>query len=404
MLTVLAVCALLVQQAAGVPPTVLTTNPLRGLLPLPKPHYSWPFPQGYGYLMDPSAQYLGGFFHDFVRITGACPLGLATASEQEVVTCATICTMSAPDPSRCLVLNYSPWYAKFKGADPTVMGPTEAAELAYYQALLANVTRWVAGCNAKACARAGVAAVLLDSEKFSVTSGDAGGKTWAALTRKCDLIYNQSTRAFPGARVEWYNRGSVSLSYTYGWVGPVGADASTNGTKLVDKEWGHSTLDERGTTHSVSIYNIRDLYLMRESYRRTVAVAIAMNATGRTTGGVTPWLALGTGDHLLPTHNCSGANQKYNEPCGKFDFATPYDPVLSWQLGNEINNMSQYANAVNGRHTPSQAFAPWDAAAVVCMYPSALDTRASPTAGGSTSMVDHLAAYIRGAVGLDGTQ
>jgi hypothetical protein len=38
----------------------------------------------------------------------------------------------------------------------------------------------------------------------------------------------------------------------------------------------------------------------------------------------------------------------------------------------------------------------------VCRYPSILDQRASPTARGSTSMVDSLVAYVRGAGMLEG--
>ena len=41
---------------------------------------------------------------------------------------------------------------------------------------------------------------------------------------------------------------------------------------------------------------------------------------------------------------------------------------------------------------------------VVCMYPSILDPRASATDGGSTSMVDHFVAYVRGAGMLEGVR
>ena len=88
----------------------------------------------------------------------------------------------------------------------------------------------------------------------------------------------------------------------------------------------------------------------------------------------------------------------------KFDFAAAYDPVLSWQLGNEINNFTQYGNSENPSFTPARAFAPWNYTEVVCLYPSILDARATSTANGtSTSMVDHFVAYVRGATGLAGT-
>ena len=76
--------------------------------------------------------------------------------------------------------------------------------------------------------------------QFSVAPGTPPAVA-AAVTRKCDLVYNASVAAFPGARIEWYNRGAVGLTYTYGWVGPVGA-----GPAIADHEWNHFTLDERG--------------------------------------------------------------------------------------------------------------------------------------------------------------
>ena len=62
----------------------------------------------------------------------------------------------------------------------------------------------------------------------------------------------------------------------------------------------------------------------------------------------------------------------------------------------------RYSNTENPSFPSSESFAPWDAAQVVCMYPSILDERATPTAGGSTSMVDSLVAYVRGAAMLPG--
>jgi hypothetical protein len=75
--------------------------------------------------------------------------------------------------------------------------------------------------------------------------------------------------------------------------------------------------------------------------------------------------------------------------------------VLSWQLGNELNNLSQYTNTVDPHRPPSAAFAPYGNAHVVCLYPSVLDTRATQQ-NASTSMVQQLVAYVRGAGGLDG--
>lgn len=181
--------------------TQLQSNPLKGLRPLPKPHYSWPFPPGY--LNNASISYLDGFLHDYVRITGSCPVGLDITTQIEVQTCAEVCAVSSATAEQakvCIAVNYSPWYAKFPGSDPTITGPTETAEMAYYTGLLANVTVWLA--TSPYASMAGVGAFLLDQEKFSA-SATTPAATVAALTRKCDLIYNASLAMAPAARVEW---------------------------------------------------------------------------------------------------------------------------------------------------------------------------------------------------------
>ena len=66
--------------------------------------------------------------------------------------------------------------------------------------------------------------------------------------------------------------------------------------------------------------------------------------------------------------------------------------VRSASCHYQINNMSQYSNTEHPEFPPSKAFAPWDMAQAVCLYPSILDPRASQTDGGSTSMVDHFVA------------
>lgn len=126
------------------PQAVVRSNPLKGLPALNKIHYSWPFPFQAGecqndgphpgpgcvrYLNDSSSAYLDGFLHDYVRITGACPLDLGHAKELEVHTCAALCAASAKDPGRCIGLNFSPWYAEFPSSDPTITGAPEEAEV-----------------------------------------------------------------------------------------------------------------------------------------------------------------------------------------------------------------------------------------------------------------------------------
>jgi hypothetical protein len=146
---------------------------------------------------------------------------------------------------------------------------------------------------------------------------------------------------------------------------------------------------------------------MRNNYRRTVETALHLNTSGlkapggvaapcTVTGGVTPWLALGCGYHLKATRNCSDDQTHYDEPCSSFDMATPYDPVLSWQLGTELNNLSQYSSSWHPSFTTAQAFAPWNYSQVACFYPSILDSRAQATnSGKSTSMVGVTAVHLQ---------
>ena len=57
--------------------------------------------------------------------------------------------------------------------------------MAYYTGLLANVTRWLAASEHPLP----IGAFLLDAEKLSASS-ESPADTVAALTRKCDLMYN----------------------------------------------------------------------------------------------------------------------------------------------------------------------------------------------------------------------
>ena len=200
-------------------PTILgESNPLRGLPALRKKHFSWPFPQAGnlgrgpkgGYLTNASTSFLGGFLHDYVRITGSCPLSLAHTNQLEVTTCVRLCATNAADPKGCLAINYSPWYAKFPSSDPTVTGAPEDAEMAFYTGLLANVSSWLAAAASPHGRTLKIGAFLLDNEKFSAAFTDKPAKI-EALTRKCDLIFNASLAVAPDARIEWYGRGATEF-------------------------------------------------------------------------------------------------------------------------------------------------------------------------------------------------
>ena len=144
-----------------------------------------------GYLTNSSEAFLDGFLHDFVRITGSCPLGLSHTTQLEVATCAALCHANAADPATCIALNYSPWYAKFPGSDPTVTGAPEEAEMALFSGLLSNVSSWLA--SAEHSASVGVGAFLLDQEKFSsspTTPVETVSSVWCvcACVRVCACV------------------------------------------------------------------------------------------------------------------------------------------------------------------------------------------------------------------------
>ena len=48
----------------------------------------------YRYLNNSSVHYLDGFLHDYVRITGSCPLAIAGVLQIEVETCGSVCAVS----------------------------------------------------------------------------------------------------------------------------------------------------------------------------------------------------------------------------------------------------------------------------------------------------------------------
>jgi hypothetical protein len=194
-------------ESLGTCGATISMNPLKGLAELQKVHHSWPIPGMYLASSDPA--FIDGLMHDYVRISGACALSLDGGGLNKTMldVCVAICTAVAPARKGArptITVNYSPWYTKFAGKDPTVVGDTEAAELAYAAAQLGNLKTWLAGAGGQI----ELGAVLIDSEKFHFT-GDSTAAFKAALTRKHDLIWNLTRSVFPGVRIELYDRGAV---------------------------------------------------------------------------------------------------------------------------------------------------------------------------------------------------
>ena len=88
------------------------------------------------------------------------------------------------------------------------------------------------------------------------------------------------------------------------------------------------TLRERGASLAVSLYSVPDLDNMRARMNHTLAIAKANNETGQLTGGVTPWVALGTGfrrfPHVFDTSTIVPSARKDGDM---------YSNVEDWRLG-----------------------------------------------------------------------
>jgi hypothetical protein len=79
-------------------------------------------------------------------------------------------------------------------------------------------------------------------------------------------------------------------------------------------------------------------------------------------------------------------------------------------MGAEVNNVSQYEFKAGGSSNPTapaiERFAPWNAAQVVVLFPSPLETESrnvDHTAPERDSLMLHFAEYVKGAAGLDGS-
>jgi hypothetical protein len=362
-------------------------NPLKGLRPLQKVHYSWPFGWDLQHGLDPDPNYAHGIFHDYARIAGALPYGLADLELRSLNATARICeAVTAPRvaaglPPAVVTLNFSPWYEKFKGNDPNDDGPQEKAELSYLESLLSGVTRDMKSLHADV----EVGAVLFDSEKFAATPANR-----AAVIRKHDLVYNLTRKYLPHARIELYGRGTMGRSDNWNsYCAPPQEKCSVPASPW----WMRTsyTLGERGESLAVSLYTAPELWEMRAIMAQTVALAREHNASGQLSGGVTPWISLGAGYRREP-------NRTLGAPDISYKMQWDFDRVYSWQLGAELN-IPWWGSPEREAMT-----APWGVAQVVVLYPSAFnpDSAQAGPANRSTIAMQHFVNYVRGANGLEG--
>lgn len=320
---------------------------LRDLKPLPKVHYSWALPD-HLFRRDSNA-----LLFEIVRITKAASLRGENCTKQYVDHAMKICravhTRHGVHPQ--LAINFSPWHRKFdKKALATDEGPSCAAELSHFRSRLSTIAKLVDRSNQEQRGQpVVVGAVLLDCERFRIKPKDRAYN--AAITRKFNQIHDVAQAIFPNARIEWYGQGVRRSANKTGW-----------------SKFNHSTMEHKLGAFSCSLYSVPEIGYMRETFRRTLELAMQ-----RGVSQVTPWVALGAG------------YRRAVDAFHRWDFDWNYDLVYSWLLGAELNQ-SWYGKR-------PKRYAPWNAAEIVILYPPPMDPR-------TPAWLPHFAAYVRGANGI----
>ena len=368
-------------------------NPLKGLRPLQKVHYSWPFGWDLQHGLNPDPSYADGVFHDYTRIAGALPYGLSDLETSSLNATVRICEavkasrvadgLPPPVPTppnisldpvtfaihrgylaeQVVAINYSPWYEKFKSSDPNDDGPQEKAELTYLESLLAHLTRDMEALNTEI----EVGAVLFDSEKFAATPANR-----AAVIRKHDLIFNLTRKYLPFARIELYGRGTMTRADNWhSYCAPPQSSCSIPASPW----WMRTsyTLEERGESLAISVYTVPEIWEMRAIMTETVALARKHNASGQLSGGVTPWISLGAGYRRVPNNTLDGSYE--------YTMIWDFDRVYSWQLGAEMN-IPWWGSPERESMT-----APWGVAQVVVLYPSVFNPDSAQAGPGNRSII-----------------
>ena len=319
------------------------TTWLRELKPLPKVHYSWPLP--FKTISD-------DVLFEYARLTHAVSVSGEWHTAEQIDRAVRMCqrvNVKKPKIRASIGVNYSVWHRRFgKKLSPTDRGATYRAELDLLRTKLSALRAELAKANRKHGAQVAVTCVMFDSEHFHVQANDA--KWNKAITANYDAAYDIVQNIFPKVRIEWYARGAVHPG------------ASSTG-------WSQSTyftLKEKGNTFGCSLYQVPEIGITRNIYRKTAA-----NAKKHGCKEVTPWIALASG---------------YRRQTDKFhtwSLDWNYDLIYSWQLGAEVNH------AWFGAPVRHKRFAPWNMAKVAIFYPEPF--------GRSPHWGRHFVAYVRGA-------
>ena len=164
----------------------ITVNPLRGLPPLPKPHFSWSIPSQY--LSNDSVA--DGVVVDYVRITGGLSHNLADAASAHVAVqiCAKAAKMPGAHPrAPSIGLNFGciPGCYGVPADNSTCEGPG----MDRFRASLRASADALATANREAGTSIVVGAVMIDCES-DVWWANSSPAHVAGVTRRSELLHN----------------------------------------------------------------------------------------------------------------------------------------------------------------------------------------------------------------------
>jgi hypothetical protein len=400
----------------------LLTNPLKGLPALPKYHHQ----SGEYNFNIYNSSYADNVIFDITRITGAAPLELGYANNAghggnpsgdaknylKVLGAVTACAkVSALGGRKAVIsMNWDPWMWRYKKRDPIpTAGEKEELDFMANQSALYN--DMIARANKAIGAHVRVGAVVIDSEQFiwpGYPDAIPTPQYWDAVARKNKLIWDATRTLYPmvnKSSIVWYSRGGVfwkpylnqsqcdnGRAALQSGVLPAGYCMGTD--VAIDPSF------DKSSPFAVSLYALGEPERTRQDFVHTAAAARKFNVND---GAVWPYLALGVGHHrclksmplypgqVPPAPHCP--QSEYVEPnSGLYDYGWTYDFSYSALIGAMINQ-KQY------EHSP---YGPWEQATGVVFYPPVADDRGLPSKifKGSTSIMDHFVAYVRGAAGI----
>ncbi len=316
---------------------------LMQLKPLPKVHYFWP----------QAPELESRKLYELARITHSLAVSGDWAKQHQVERCVYTCARvnkTNPKIKTSLSVNFIPWHVRFgKDLPPTDRGPTYWEEINLFEKRAIKIKLWVEQSNKKYKSAVKITAVTLDSERFHTIPNN---KEWnEAIRQSLDAIHIKAQAIFTGARIEWFCRGVHSNASSTGW-----------------SKSGYWTGEEIKAPMSCNFYNVPEIEITRETFRRTCKLADKLGITD-----VTPWVALASGWRRDP--------KTYNYWSNDWD----YDIIYSYLLGRDLNH--KYFG------DRPERFAPYNRAKVIIFYPQPFNKK-------TPHWAKHFIAYVRGATGV----